>query len=166
MQARHALTPCARQIAAAACMGLGSLLAATQARAACVGATVVSGTTVQFLPYDPVSASPSDSTGLVTVGCAGLGLLPSFSVSLNIGTGSSFATRQLANGAARLDYNLYRDSNRQQIWGDGTPGTFQRSFNSILSLGLIDYTVYGRIPAGQDKPFGNYTTTITITVDF
>jgi spore coat protein U-like protein len=141
-------------------------LVAGKAHAVCVGATVVAGSTLQFLPYDPVSASPSLATGLVSVGCAGIGLLPSFTVSLNIGTGTSFATRQLANGAARLSYNLYRDFDRLQIWGDGTASTFQRSFNSILSLGTVEYTVYGRIPAGQDKPSGSYSSTITVTIDF
>jgi spore coat protein U-like protein len=145
------------------CIGV---LAGGKAHALCVGATVVAGSTLQFLPYDPVSASPSLATGLVSVGCAGIGLLPSFAVSLNIGTGTSYATRQLANGAARLNYNLYRDFNRLEIWGDGTASTFQRNFNSVLSLGTIEYTVYGRIPAGQDKPIGNYSTTITVTIDF
>jgi spore coat protein U-like protein len=144
---------------------LAGLSYGTASQALCVGVTVATGTTMQFLPYDPVSGTASDAVGLVTIGCAGVGLLSSFSVSLSIGTGTAYSTRQLGNGAARLNYNLYRDLDRLQIWGDGTPGTFQRNYNAVLSLGTVEYPVYGRIPARQDKPPGAYTSSITITID-
>ncbi len=150
------------------CLPLLGLFATVPAHSLCVGFTVVSGTPVQFLFYDPVSVSPLDATGVITVGCAGLGLLPAFTVSLNIGTGGgSFANRRMLHGASDIiRYNLYTDSGHGNIWGDGTTSTKTQSFDGILSLGTIPYNVYGRIPISQDKPSGTYNSTITITLDF
>ncbi len=150
------------------CLFLLAWFAAPRAHALCVGVTVVTGTPVQFLFYDPVSASPLDATGLVTVGCAGLGLLPAFTVSLNIGTGGgTLANRRLLHGTSdTIRYNLYTEFARTNIWGDGTSGTKTQSFDGVLSLGTIPYTVYGRIPISQDKPSGTYSSTVTITLDF
>lgn len=136
------------------------------ASAACIGVLNVTATTVSFLSYDPLSAQPKDGVGTITVACAGLGLLPDASVKLSAGTSGAFATRQMALGAARLRYNLYVDANRSTIWGDGSPGTSIQSHQALLSLGAHLFTVYGRIPAGQDAPAGTYLDSITVTVDF
>lgn len=135
----------------------------------CLGLTVVSGTPMTFLTYDPVSAADNDATSLLTIGCAGIGVLNSFTVKLNAGTYGTLGTRQLGHtvtSSHRLDYNLYRNFGRTQIWGDGTNSTFTQTYDTVLGLGTTDMMLYGRIPKGQDKPSGTYQSTITITVDF
>lgn len=142
------------------------LLAPGLASAACVGLMGVTATTVNFLTYDPLSGQPADGVGSVTVACVGLGLLPNLSVKMSAGTSGVFSARQMALGAARLRYNLYTDSNRSSIWGDGSPGTSVVAHQAILSLGAHLFTVYGRIPIGQDRPAGTYLDSITVTVEF
>jgi spore coat protein U-like protein len=82
-------------------------------------------------------------------------------VSLSSGVGT-FAARQMRSGAQSLVYNLYLDASHLSIWGDGSPGT------SLLSLSGTggNYTVYGRIPAGQNVLVGGYSDTITVTLIF
>jgi spore coat protein U-like protein len=97
-------------------------------------------------------------------------------ISLSPGQWGSYATRQMANGAARLNYNLYTLATRTVVWGDGsgstaivpayTGGNFNLSGNSTLAFNNPNLTIYGRIPAGQNLPTGLYTDTITLTLTF
>lgn len=74
------------------------------------------------------------------------------------------------SGSNPLSYNLYTNSSRTTIWGDGTGGTSIISRNFILGLlGSITLTnnVYGRLPAGQTTAaVGSYGDTITVTVNY
>lgn len=143
---------------------LGLLMMADRAEAViCLGQTVVSGTTVNFQNYNPLSGSPKTASGTVTVGCNGIGVLSGYTISLSIGPGSSYFARELVSGTNRLSYNLYKDDGT--VWGNGLGGTGVNAYGGLLSLSTVDYNVNGRIPAGQDKPAGTYTATITITVD-
>lgn len=141
----------------------------------------VSATGVAFGAYNHLSGSPLDSTGTVTVQCTGGGLLSaknvSYTIQLNAGSSGSFSPRKLASGANLLDYNLYRNSARTTIWGNGSGGTSTvgGSFtlgNCVLFLLCSDetesrnHTVYGRIPASQNVPAGSYSDTITVTVNY
>jgi spore coat protein U-like protein len=86
---------------------------------------------------------------------------------LNVGTGGgTFSARTLLNGAATLDFNLYRDAAYAQIWGDGTASTFTVAGTGSGLLTANTITVYGQIPVSQDKPTGTYTSTITVTVNY
>lgn len=136
--------------------------------AACLGTMSVSASTLDFGNYNPLDPLARDATSTVTVTCnliAGLGLLPVFSVSLSAGSGS-FTTRTLANGAPKLNYNIYTDFARSIVWGNGSSSTVTQSYGALLSLGTVNFTAYGRIFAGQDRPAGNYGDTITVQVDF
>jgi spore coat protein U-like protein len=158
-----------RRLAPLLLLPLLALLATPAHAVLCLGLTVVSGTPVAFLNYDPVSATDKDAAGLITVGCAGIGVLNSFTVKLNAGSYGTLGTRQMGNTlntSQRLDFNLYRNFGRTQIWGDGTSSTFTQTYDTLIGLGTADFIVYGRIPKGQDKPTGTYQSTITITVDY
>jgi spore coat protein U-like protein len=111
-----------------------------------------------FGGYDPFSVTDSDITGSVSVTCDAD---TSVQVSLSEGLGT-FAARQLKSGSSALFYNLYTDAARLSIWGDGSPGTSLVSFSGTAG----SYTVYGRIPAGQNVPVGTYGDTITVTLTF
>lgn len=69
---------------------------------------------------------------------------------------------RLGAGPEIVDYQLYRDSSRTQVWGDtpatGVTGTGTGSAQSI--------PVYGSIPAQGPKPPGLYQDTITATITF
>jgi len=128
----------------------------------------VSATAVAFGIYDPLSGSPDDSTGTINVHCTFLLALPlSYEVRLSTGGSGSYAARTLASGGNTLSYNLYTSASHATVWGDGSGGTGTVSFSS---LGLLshnrNYTVYGRLPAGQDAAVGSYSDTITVTLDY
>jgi spore coat protein U-like protein len=141
------------------------LLAPNAARAACIPSLSVNASTLSFGTYDPGAATSPRSTGAVTVQCL-VGLLPSFTVALSAGGSNDFTMRTMSNGSNRLAYNLYVDSNRMMIWGDGTGGTSTQSFSGLLSLLSTSFTVYGRAPKSQYAAPGSYTDTITVTVTY
>ena len=113
---------------------------------------------VIFGSYDVFSNTNLESTGNIGVTCA-----PSsaYSITLNTGAGS-YASRIMASGANQLSYNLYTDATYTSVWGDGTAGS-----GVVNGSGLsANHTVYGRIPARQNVPVGNYADTITVTITF
>jgi spore coat protein U-like protein len=135
---------------------------------AILNSCTVSASGVGFGAYNPFSGSNLDSTGTVTVSCLGV-LGGVFQVALSTGGSGTFSPRRMVSGANTLSYNLYVDSSRTQIWGDGSGGTSIRSLNcSLLCLGIPqNFTVYGRIPASQTGTHsGTYGDTITVTVTF
>src|SRR5256885_7799224 len=84
-------------------LGLAFMVLSTAARAA---TCTVSATPVAFGSYNVFNTTPLDATGTVTVHCTGLGEL-SYNIKLSTGLSGSYAPRQMANGANRLNYNLY-----------------------------------------------------------
>lgn len=131
---------------------------------------------VNFAVYDPLSSSPDDSTGQVSVSCT---LTPppssetvAYSIQLDAGGAGVFTPRRLRSGLETMQYNLFRDAGRTQIWGNGLTGTFSVADSVTLGPGVGNrtrsrsYTIYGRVPSGQDVAPGNYADTIVITVDF
>jgi len=129
----------------------------------------VSATPVSFGSYNVFNASPLDATGTITVHCTGLvGLLVSYNIKLSTGLSGSYAPRQMANGANRLNYNLYTDATRLTVWGNGSAGTSFVS-NSILLVLLgvtVNHTIYGRVPALQNVAVGSYSDNMTVTLTF
>lgn len=130
----------------------------------------VSATPLPFGAYDPLSASAATSVGTISVTCSVtlLALLVSWDIQLSAGSSASFAGRQMTNGASRLDYNLFLNSNYTIVWGDGTGGTSYVSALTLLAIGSTtrNYTLYGRIPAGQDLRAGGYSDTIVVTLNY
>lgn len=88
-----------------------------------------------------------------------------YTVSLSSGSGS-FAQRTLTNGTHLLAYNLYLDSAYLGVWGDGSSGTGTASGMGTGISKKTTFTVYGRVPAGQNAYVGSYSDTITVTVTF
>ena len=130
----------------------------------------VSATALPFGSYDPSSAAARDSTGTVTVTCTAtlVGISASWDILLSTGSSGSFSPRRLFSGGNSMQYNLYTNAGRTQVWGDATGGTVMMSDSQLVVVGTnqYSYTVYGRIPALQDLPPGTYTDTITVTVNY
>jgi spore coat protein U-like protein len=125
----------------------------------------VSATSVQFGQYIALESSPVDAVGNVTVSC---GPGSPFTVKLDAGENSSgsFHPRRLraASSGATLNYNLYLDSARTQVWGDGTNNTFIRSGTGSGSS--QQFSLYGRIPGSQNVSVGMYSDTVTVTLEW
>ena len=86
-----------------------------------------------------------------------------YNIGLNDGAagGTIYNARQMASGANKLNYQLYRDSARTNIWGN-TTGT-----DTVHDVGIglaKDHTVFGSVPAAQVVPAGEYADTITVRV--
>ncbi len=149
---------------------LALLLAPTPAFALLCGTVLdpmsVSATALNFGSYTPASASPASTTVTIACGLLGLDLLPNFTVSLSAGNAATPSGRYLNMSGNHLGYNIYTSTGYATVWGDGSDGSVTQSFNSVLSLGTISYTGYGRIPAGQYVAAGPYADTITVTVTY
>jgi spore coat protein U-like protein len=114
------------------------------------GSTYVSG-----------QAAPLDSASVVVVSCD-----PGRKVAIKMGQGLHPAPgstdnnprRRMQNGANFLDYNLYEDAGRTQVWDNRS--------NSVKTTRVFPYTatIYGRIPGSQLAYPGTYTDTVIATV--
>jgi len=156
-----------------ACIAVAALLVCTEAAAA-VDCTV-STTGVAFGIYDPLGAAPSDSTGNVTIVCnylSGGAAQIAYSVALSTGSSGTYVRRQLQAGTTALNYNLFIDSARSAVWGDGSTGTSVASGSATMGPGVGNgrredsRTIYGRVPAAQDALPGSYTDSIIVTLVF
>jgi spore coat protein U-like protein len=146
-------------------------LAGTAARAAIDCAVATPG--VAFGNYDASLPGPTDVSGNLTVTCTRVPFDPfnvSYTLSLSRGTSGAYAPRQMSSGPSRLNYNLYRDASRSQVWGDGTTST--AIINATMSFNLFQFsksashTAYGRIPTGQGVNPGNYADNVVVTITF
>lgn len=129
----------------------------------------VSATALPFGVYNPASASPTDGIGTLTVSCsATLGVLMSWTISLSPGSSASYAPRRLTSGAATLNYNIYTNTGRTTVWGDGSGVTATVADSQFVSVGTTtrQYTMYGRIPSFQDAQAGSYTDAIVVTINY
>jgi len=118
---------------------------------------------VAFGAYDPVvtnATTPLDSNGAVIVTCTkGAGTR----IDLGLGSNASGSTRRMAGGAEFLTYEIYTDSPGGTVWGSGATG---RSITAAPSKAPRSFTVYGRVPAGQDVSATTYNDTVVATINF
>jgi spore coat protein U-like protein len=139
----------------------GALVAIATAEAACT----ISTTPVSFGTYNVFATSPDDATGRITYRCTAP-RPPLVRIQLDKGGAPTFNPRQMRQSSETLNYNLYLDSTRSTIWGDGTGGTQDYTQANPLPNRNINVNVFGRIPAGQDVSAGSYTATIVATIFF
>lgn len=142
-----------------------------------LGSCEVSATaTAGFGVYDTLSNSNNDSAGgSVRFTCYSLvslvGGTITFTIKLNNGLWGVFPQRAMSSGGNKLNYNLYTSSARTTIWGDGTSGTGVKDgsfyYPALIGLGVKreeTHYFYGRIPANQNVPAGEYRDTVGVTV--
>jgi spore coat protein U-like protein len=122
----------------------------------------VSATNLNFGNY--LAGSDATANTTVTIRCSllGLDLLPDFRVQLSAGNAATPDARYLKLGSGKLYYNI-RDGSGS-VWGDGSAGSVEQTYDGLLSLGSINFTGFGRIPAGQYVAAGTYGDRITVTV--
>jgi spore coat protein U-like protein len=114
-----------------------------------------------FGGYDALGANataPLDGTGTFQVACT---TGAAYTVGLGLGSFAAGTVRQMANGAARLRYELYSDPARTSVWS-----TTAMVGGTAPSTSPITLTVYGRVPAGQAVPPGSYADSVQSTINF
>jgi spore coat protein U-like protein len=139
------------------------LLGATSAWAQSPSCTI-SVTSVSFGSYNVFTTSADDSTGTITYRCNSTAA--NISIALSDGSSSTFSPRTLRKGSEVLQYNLYRNAARTNIWGDGTGGTSVYTRANPPNNSNVNLTIYGRIPAQQDVSAGNYSDTVSAVINF
>ena len=130
-------------------------------------ACTVTTTGINYGTYDVFSTNPTDSTGAITITC---NEAPPAIVTISIGPSPNsgrFNPRMMRHSSLGdlLNYNLFTDASRTVIWGDGTQGT-STVIRRVTRGRPWNATVYGRIPAGQDIPMGQYGETLTVTISW
>jgi len=157
---------------AAPLLAVGMVIDADPAQAACnpleLCSCTASASGISFGSYDPLSISPVDSTGTVTVDCTFAAALGgTYTISLSTGGSGSYATRWLSLAGSNLNYNLYTTNARSTVWGNGTGSqtVVGAPLSGLLSNSQI-FTIYGRIPGAQNVPVGSYSDIITVTVTY
>lgn len=101
-----------------------------------------------------------DETGAVLVTCT-----PATSYAIRLSGGRAEGTpttRRMSKGLESITYGLYRNSGRDEPWGD-VQGTTVAGTGSGSSQPHI---VYGRVPQQKTPSAGVYTDTVVVTVDY
>ena len=131
-------------------------------------------TDLEFGVYDQVSGAPTDSTASLTVTCLRAKKEPAqvrYNLSLGpSGTGSMNPRGMLGPNPTPLFYNIFSDTTRTQIWGNGSAGS------SVMTghirpirkdgTGSLTHIFYGRIFPLQPVLPGSYADSITLTIEF
>lgn len=132
----------------------------------------ITSPTLDFGSYDPLFGTADDSTAVIQVSCVRT-VSPSetanYTLTSSVGNGTSYATRYMLKGVEHLTYNVYRNTGRSQIWGNGASGSFTITGSFTLNNNTTrnrNHTLYGRIPALQDITAGTYNDTLVTTVTF
>ncbi|WP_244071595.1 spore coat U domain-containing protein [Nitrosomonas sp. PY1] len=141
--------------------------AATTTTTFAVTATVLTvcgvvATPLVFGNYNPSDTNDLDAANIATVTCT-VGTSYNLGLDAGTGAGATVTTRKLTSGTDLLNYSLYQDPARTNIWGN-TIGT--NTLSATAGLVPTVHNVYGRIFKEQVIPAGIYTDTITVTITY
>jgi spore coat protein U-like protein len=120
---------------------------------------------VAFGAYDPVVANAAanlNATGTVTVACT---KGAAATIDLDNGSNLSGGSRRMSGGADFLNYALYKDAARTQVWGSGLAGGTTAAYNAP-SRTATAITVYGTVPQAQDVAVGAYSDVVVATINY
>jgi spore coat protein U-like protein len=118
-----------------------------------------------FGNYLPGDSAPLDVTGAIDVSCRGQTGM--FLATISTGSSGTYAAREMQSGFFTMLYNIYRNSARTLVWGDGTGGSVI-SGGTKLTNGRQDFSlpVYGRVPPQQSVGAGAYLDSVIVTIIF
>lgn len=125
----------------------------------------ISATSIVFSNYDVFSNIPVDSAGTISISCS-KEVTKAF---VTIGTSSGSGTinprkMKLSSGNDFLDYNIFSDVTRTAVLGN-TPIEFRRPSGKPAPWSE-SFSIYARIPPGQDVSFGSYSDSVSVSVDW
>ena len=126
---------------------------------------------VAFGIYYPLQPGPLDARGRIRVFCWGRaepGQGNSYTVRISGVIAPGPSGRRMSSGADELEYNLYKDAARTEVWGDGSFGAtpLVNVFGRNRFVVVGNHWVYGRIPPLLDRPSGQYTDIVDVTIEF
>ncbi len=144
-----------------------SVLVTTTVPAICT----ISTAAITFASYDPVNAHatvPDDQSGTIIVRC--IKGVAGITIDLGVGANNRGGQRRMVNSAKPdtfLDYEVFQDTGRSQVWGRGDNGPV-RSGSDLDGTGSdVSVTMYGRIPPAQTSASpGTYNDTLVSSINF
>jgi spore coat protein U-like protein len=132
------------------------------ARATVVDDCIVSATDLDFLSTGVLDKALVAVGGL-TVRCTNGN---AWRISLGSGNSGSLSARRMqrVGGGGAVSYQLYTDSLRSTIWGDGTAGTARVTGTGTGQDQAV--AVYGTVPAQPTPAPGTYRDAVVATITF
>lgn len=121
-------------------------------------------TTLDFGTYLPLTGGALQQLMTFTVDC-----VPPETVTVSFSTGQSplFDPRTMKFAPYTLNYNIFRNAGRTEIWGDGSGSTFTQSKTMTVGDRTLTVNVYGQVPGSQNVGASSpafYTDQITATI--
>jgi len=129
-----------------------ALVLAPSPAAAAVSNCSITTTGLAFSPY--VSPNQLDGAGGVTITCDGSGATNALYITLSNGNSGTCSPRRMRMGANNLNYNIYQNAGRTTLWCSASSSRL--NFNLDFSTGSTQtrtFTLYGRLPSGQNPPY-------------
>ncbi len=123
----------------------------------------LSVTDLSFGNYDPLLGNadrPLDGAAQLQMVCT---KNSQASIMFDSGEHGVASTRGMVLGSDRVSYDLFRDSARTERWADSADALH---VTGTGSRNPQQFTVFGRVPAGQEVSAGAYSDIVTATVDF
>lgn len=129
--------------------------------------TINFGSNISSL-FTPINVASSQNSGSVVIKCT-----PNIpvTVALNAGSnatgniGTTGRLMKLSTGTATLPYQLYQNTNRTTIWGNGSNGGQLLSFTSDGTVQV--FNVYATLFSTPTLPaVGQYNDLVTVTVTY
>ncbi|HYJ28884.1 MAG TPA: spore coat U domain-containing protein [Allosphingosinicella sp.] len=153
-------------LAAVVAAVLGALVFAPGRAEAAITSCTMTATSVVFSPYNTQTKAAVDSTGTLDIQCTGTGSSNAASVHINFGVsgGGTCTTRRMANGANRLNYQIYQNSGRTTNFCNGS-NRLNLNFNLSTGSQTQTVTMYGRVAAAQNPVYAPTPYTDTLTID-
>ena len=143
----------------------GSATANLNVSASVSAVCTISTAPVAFGAYDPVvtnAAAALNGTGTLTVACT---KGAAATIDLGVGGNLSAGSRRMTSGSDFLNYALYKDAARTQVWGTGMATGTTLTYNSA-SKASTNLTVYGTVPGAQDVTVGSYSDVVVATINY
>jgi len=88
-----------------------------------------------------------------------------FSVALSPGLGDYRLRKMYGSDGSELKYNLYVDSARRRIWGDGVSAGTQTIRGKSDGRRPMTIPVYGVVPPRQSVLIGGYSDNLLVTIE-
>lgn len=111
----------------------------------------------------PYQSSDVLSSNNITVVCDLFSLGTAFSIKLLPGQSGNPAQRYLTNGKDKLYYNLFLNSGRNTVWGDGTNGS---SYYNAITLFYLKPTIFSSVFKNQNVSPGFYSDNVSFEISF
>lgn len=120
---------------------------------------------VAFGAYDPVLANAA--TDLTATGSVNVACTKGTPATIDLGNGGNFSggSRRMASGTDFLNYALYKDAARTQVWGSGLAGGTTMAYVAATKAST-PITVYGTVPQNQDVTVGAYNDVVLATINY